>query len=246
VVRPGREAILQEIRRCAAENGGVPLGRGRFEADTGIREGDWLGLYWTRWGDAVTEAGFEPNVLQSRVHDDDGMLRHLAMLTRQLGHYPTIAEMKMHRNNDPAFPSAESLRMRIGGRNQQIARVVAWTTTAPDFADVNAICEPLVAAEGPPTTDAVAAKAKATGFVYLVRSGKHHKIGRANDLGRRSYEIALQLPERLKLVHAFETDDPPGIERYWHERFAEKRVNGEWFLLSAADVAAFRARRRFM
>jgi hypothetical protein len=76
--------------------------------------------------------------------------------------------------------------------------------------------------------------------------GKHYKIGRTNATGRRVYELAIQLPERVALVHSFETDDPVGIERYWHERFKNKNTNGEWFTLNGEDVAAFKRRGRFM
>ena len=79
-----------------------------------------------------------------------------------------------------------------------------------------------------------------------MKSGRYYKIGRSHSAGRRAYELAILLPEPLKLVHAIETDDPPGVERYWHERFADRRANGEWFALTPADVAAFRRRKKFM
>ncbi len=211
---------------------------------TGIRETDWIGRYWVRWSDAVIEAGFKPNEMQT-AYDDADLVRQLAELTRAVGHVPTEAEIRMRRRQDPDFPSHGTFQ-RLGSRAARIALIAEFCETDPKYADVLAIVGPAAEVEvHHPDVEKTDDLSNVDGFVYLLKSGKHYKIGQTNHLGRRAYEIDLQLPERAELVHSIRTDDPVGIERYWHQRFADRRANGEWFVLNREDVAAFR-RRRFM
>jgi hypothetical protein len=169
----------------------------------------------------------------------------LAEFAIELGHYPTSAERSMRRRQDDSFAAANTFDERLGSRDTQLALLLDFSLATEEFSEVYDMVRPLMkSVEAPPTPQQIALGI--TGTVYMMRSGKHYKIGFSAHVGRRSYEVALQLPEKLEVVHEIETDDPEGIERYWHQRFASERTNGEWFLLTDADVAAFKRRRAFM
>jgi hypothetical protein len=238
-----REFILAEIRRTAADNGGTPLGRARFAAETGIRESDWSGRYWARWNDALRDAGFRPNQLQAR-YDDDEVLAALIAEVRRLGRMPTTAELRLRRREDPSFPSA-GVFAKYGRKADLARRLVDYCDRHPGHDDVVELIPAALVDGDTRADDAGEQAAHASGFVYLLKSGRFYKIGHTLDVGRRRYELAIQLPEPVKEIHVISTDDPLGIERYWHARFSERRRNGEWFELTRADVTAFK-RRKFM
>lgn len=234
--------ILQEIRRTADANGGVPLGKGRFLKETGIRESDWSGKFWTKWSDAVREAGYEPNAMQAPL-EEAIVLEKLASLVRDLRHFPTWAEIQMRARTEDGFPSDKVFR-QFGAKAGIASAVLTWCESNAGWTDVEAVCAPIaeMASEAENSTLAVEAP---NGYVYLLKSGRYYKIGRSNSPGRREAELAIQLPESVKTVHTIRTDDPIGIEAYWHKRFKDRRKNGEWFELGKEDVSAFR-RRKFM
>ena len=163
---------------------------------------------------------------------------------QELGRFPVSADLRIKARSEDAFPSHNTFR-RFGKKAHLAARVVERCHQRGDCPDVIEISQPIAALATPKSENAETEDPDAFGSVYLLKSGRHYKIGRTNSVGRRTRELAIQLPEKAKTVHVIRTDDPAGIEAYWHKRFAEKRKNGEWFELSAADIKAFK-RRTFM
>lgn len=78
------------------------------------------------------------------------------------------------------------------------------------------------------------------GVVYLLKSGPNYKIGRSADPDRRLNEVKLLMPDPVTREHMIYTNNPDRLEKWWHERFATKRKQGEWFGLEAEDVAEFK------
>jgi hypothetical protein len=166
-------------------------------------------------------------------------------LTRELGHIPIKGELIRKSKIDPSFPS-EKVFWKFGGKNQLLTAVAQYCRTHQGLDDVLALCEQNIIQPGQETRPIKTNSKIQTGFVYLMQSGRHHKIGRTNCMGRREWELGIKIPVPPKTVHYIETDDPAGIEAYWHKRFAEKRGEGEWFELSSEDVAAFKRWKRIV
>jgi hypothetical protein len=242
-----KEHILNEIRRTARENDGIPLGIDRFREETGIRKEDWYGIHWAKWTDAQVEAGFTPNRFGNEPFSSEHLLRKLCAYIVELSAFPTKPELKLKRHKDASFPNITTLAHHLGNKREMIQSVLEYARTKAEFSEVEAACK-LALEDLPKRTtepEAPTIHTGVVGHVYLLKHDKVFKIGKSIDAARRYKDIKVQMPHRTEEVHVIETDDPSGIEAYWHNRFRDKRLEGEWFALSTDDVRAFK-RRKFM
>jgi hypothetical protein len=155
---------------------------------------------------------------------------------------PTVAEYELHRSRTQSLPAYKTFQSNFGNKDNIVWELRRWIIeTDPSSGLLDKLplgAEKVVLPERISNTSDVK-----EGYVYLLKSGKHYKIGRSDELEKRIKQISIALPESVELEHAIKTDDPPGIEAYWHRRFAGSRANGEWFSLSPAEVRAFKKRR---
>lgn len=230
-----KQDILDAIRRTGRANSGVPLGEKRFLKETGINSYDW-GKFWARFGDAQKEAGFTPNQLEAG-YSDEFLIEQLIALIRKLGKFPTVREIRVEHSNHDTFPS-RSAYYRLGNKEQLVAKVLEYCAQKNGHDDIVHICESTI--KHPDKVEQRDTSGHDVFEVYLMKSGKYYKIGRTKDSVRRGSELRIQLPQKNELIHSIKTDDPSGIEAYWHRRFEAKRMQGEWFDLSPADVKAFK------
>lgn len=76
-----------------------------------------------------------------------------------------------------------------------------------------------------------------TGFIYLIKADNgFYKIGRTSDPEDRIRTFAVKLPFEVEYVCVVNTPDMYALEAKLHLKFADRRVNGEWFELTPDDV----------
>jgi len=239
-----KQEIIEEIRRTAKVNNGKALGQERFAKVTGIKRSDWYPYHWLRWSDALKEANLVPNQLTTAISKDVA-IEKLLVLIKEVGHFPIAGELRIKARQDATFPS-HGVFEKFGGKKKLASAVVSYCRAQGGLDDIIEICTDYGGGYESTLTENTETPIDQDGFVYLMKSGRYYKIGRTDAVGRRHSEIKTQMPEAVDVVHHISTDDPSGIEAYWHKRFADKRKNGEWFDLSRADINAFKRRKKFM
>lgn len=235
-----KNRVIAEIKRVAAENAGKAPGRALFERRSAIKQSDWYPHLWLRWGDALVEAGFNPNQRTAPI-SHDVLFRKYAEFVRELGRLPVHGELRRRAKSDKSFPS-HSTWQKLGGKEKLLKGLQQFCDAHVGYEQVAAMCSTELAAAHAPV-DGGRTRVP-TGFVYLMKSGRHYKIGKTISVGARERQLAIKIPIPPTTVHSIETDDPSGVEAYWHKRFDGKRGEGEWFDLTPEDVKAFKRWKR--
>lgn len=89
---------------------------------------------------------------------------------------------------------------------------------------------------GEPTTGTKA------GVVYVLKSAYGYKVGRTRNVPARMRAFGVHLPIVYTIPLCAWFDDCHAAERRYHELFASKRINGEWFDLNENDMQQIRRR----
>ncbi len=242
-----KEYILQKIQEYAEAHQGKSPGMKSIEKFSNVKTSDWRGKYWARWSDAVSEAGLSPNKINTKFDPDDVINRYIDFI-REIGKLPIESEVMLKSRNEKEFPHKHTFNHHMGKISIRAEFLKTFCEGKKGYKDIIAICDKAIRSAPPKNSEVLPEEPTGStdyGYVYLLKSGKFYKIGRTNQLDRRRYEIGMQLPEEIQTIHSIETDDPSGIEAYWHNRFKDKRLKGEWFNLTASDVKVFR-KRKFM
>ena len=230
--------IVRLVRELAKASGGAPPGQEKFTGETGIKPHVWRGNLWRTWSDVLKEAGFAANVWTAAL-PEDWIFETVGELAHRIGRFPNSTDLKFERANNPSFPGQKTIVNRQRTMVELAEGVRKYAESSGD-GDLVVHCNEYLATVSTKREQSLEPDPVTIGYVYMIRYGRNFKIGRTSSPNRRSRQIQIELPDATELVHAILTDDPVGIEAYWHRRFEGHRGNGEWFKLPATAIAAFK------
>jgi len=75
------------------------------------------------------------------------------------------------------------------------------------------------------------------GFIYLAqKNNRCYKIGRSQDPQLRLRKLRREADPAVVLKHVVSCNDMVWAELFLHQRFEDRRIDGEWFALTENDV----------
>lgn len=119
----------------------------------------------------------------------------------------------------------------------QYPELVIDTTMAHFFADCETRLSYLIQQQRKKEMQQNRKKVLRPGFVYLIQSPTGaFKIGRTKDPNNRMKTFGIALPFEVEYLCLISTQNMNSLESKLHKKYADKRINGEWFNLSSEDV----------
>ena len=76
---------------------------------------------------------------------------------------------------------------------------------------------------------------KKWGYLYILNCKNIYTIGVSRNVENRITQLT-KMPYEIKCEYKKWVYNPYHVEKFFHETFEHKRVNGEWFNLDANDL----------
>lgn len=210
-------------------------------------------------GDGLLLAAYDPAT-------QTGQVRHLGMVTEVLGRKararwrPVAAEIWVDTPSGRGFWHKGSFRFadrKVPGYG--IAELFASTFEDMELRARAEATHRALVPKGPRPTEAArisperlvpmeivgspaAAPTLRSGVVYVLKSAYGYKVGRTRDVPSRMRTFGVHLPFIYTIPLCAWFDHCHEAESRYHARFADKRINGEWFDLTEADIEQIRNR----
>ena len=238
-----KEQAIIIAQDLAAKNGGKISFRSFIE-EAGIPQQRLRKALWfPGWNKFLQEIGLSTKEFFNERTPNSDIVSAVAELVKRLKHWPTEDEFVKEKKVNSAFPDVSLIRRAKKSGTLRL-HLEHYRPEDETCAIVRDIAKRLPVAANEDEADDSDTSMRVQGFVYMLRNGRRYKIGFTNSPVRRFREVRIELPDETIQVHTIPTDDPKGIEDYWHRRFASKQIRDtEFFELDANDIRAFKRRK---
>jgi len=242
-----KEEVIKRLQKWSAENNGRTPGEQNFYENIQIGIYDLHKLGWANWRELVVAAGLIPNKFDKTKYSSDQLCDLFIGAIREKNKWPTRGELEVKHHQDFNFPDAGTFYKKLGLvlNGDLPSTILKYIKGKKGYDDVIKVCNSSIEKNIDSEESSAIGK---IGYVYLLKSrlgsATAYKIGKTNDPERRMIELNQPSNEQY-LIWKIETDDPSGVEKYWHDRFVSKRLyphkaKTEWFKLNSSDIKSFK------